>query len=227
MEKDIVYFVKDSESNEELRYSLRSLKNFPHYKVWFYGGCPKGLKPDHWVYVKQDKDNKWQNVSMMLDMVCVNRHISKNFWLFNDDFFIMEKIDKPKNYYRGDLYKRIVQLEDKTGITPYSQLLRDCAKECEALGIENPKDFSLHIPLKINKEKMLILRNLTDFEGFRSLYGSFCTKTKDRMNDCKITSLTKEYKEGCYLSTDERSFEYGLVGKQIREKFTDKCRYEL
>lgn len=36
---DIVYFVKESESNEELRYSLRSLKNFPRRKVWFYGGC--------------------------------------------------------------------------------------------------------------------------------------------------------------------------------------------
>lgn len=227
MEKDIVYFVKDSESNEELRYSLRSLKNFPHKNVWFYGGCPKGFKPDRYVYVKQDKDNKWQNISTMLDMACVNRHISKNFWLFNDDFFVMEKIEHPKNYYRGDLYKRIVQLEDKTGITPYSQLLRDCAKECESLGIECPKDFSLHIPIRINKEKMLNLRNMTEFEGFRSLYGSYCIKTKDKMNDCKITSLTKEYKGGCYLSTDERSFEYGLVGRQIRKMFQDKCKYEL
>ena len=36
--KDIVYFVKDTDTNEELRYSLRSLANFPHGKVWFYGG---------------------------------------------------------------------------------------------------------------------------------------------------------------------------------------------
>ena len=66
MEKDIVYFVKESESNEELRYSLRSLVNFPHRYVWFYGGCPEGLNPDFHVPVKQDKDNKWKNVSMML-----------------------------------------------------------------------------------------------------------------------------------------------------------------
>ena len=51
---DVVYFVKDTKENEELRYSLRTLKNFPHAKVWFYGGCPEGLKPDHHVYVKQD-----------------------------------------------------------------------------------------------------------------------------------------------------------------------------
>lgn len=223
---DIVYFVKESESNEELRYSLRSLKNFPHRRVWFYGGCPKGLQPDQHIFVKQDKENKWKNVSTMLDLACRNNYITKDFWLFNDDFFIMEKINKPRNYYRGDLYKRIVQLEDKTGLTPYSQLLRDCAKECESLGFTT-KDFSLHIPLKINRINMLCLRNMTDFEGFRSLYGNAYTNTKYMMNDCKITSLTKEYTSGCYLSTDERSFESGIVGKQIRSKFQDKCEYEL
>lgn len=60
---DIVYFVKESDENEELRYSLRSLKNFPHKRVWFYGGCPKGLKPDVHVYVEQNEQNKWQNVN--------------------------------------------------------------------------------------------------------------------------------------------------------------------
>lgn len=226
MEKDIVYFVKESESNEELRYSLRSLKNFPHHRVWFYGGCPKELKPDYHVHVIQDKDNKWKNVSTMLDMVCKNKKITKDFWLFNDDFFIMEKIEHPKNYYRGDLYKRIVQLEDKTGLTPYSQLLRDCAKECESLGV-GTKDFSLHIPLKINRTNMLCLRHMTNFEGFRSLYGNCYIRTNCTMRDCKITSTSKEYTEGCYLSTSDLSFEKGLVGKQIREKFPDKCEYEL
>lgn len=117
--QDIVYFVKDSPTNEELRYSLRSLANFPHGRVWFYGGCPDGLKPDQHIYVKQDQDNKWQNVNMMLRMVCSNDEVSKDFWLFNDDFFVMEKVEKPTNYHNGDLYKRIVQLEDKhSGITP-------------------------------------------------------------------------------------------------------------
>lgn len=47
---DIVYFVKESAKNEELRYSLRSLKNFPHGRVWFYGYCPSFLKPDKCKY---------------------------------------------------------------------------------------------------------------------------------------------------------------------------------
>ena len=225
--QDIVYFVKESESNEELRYSLRSLVNFPHRNVWFYGGCPAGLKPDHHVYVKQDKENKWQNVSMMLDIACNNPKITEDFWLFNDDFFIMEKIEHPKNYYRSDLYKRIVQIEDVyKGFTPYSKLLRNCVKELEALGCTT-KDFSLHIPLKINKLDMLNIRKLTDFEGFRSLYGNYYNIANETLNDCKITILGKGYKGGCYLSTDDRAFKDGVVGKQIRERFPDKCKYEL
>ena len=55
-------------------------------------------------------------------MACNNRHISSNFWLFNDDFFVMERVEKPTNYYNGDLYKRIVQLEDTYhGITSYTE----------------------------------------------------------------------------------------------------------
>ena len=47
MRHDIVYFVKNTEENEELVYSLRSVeKNFPYNRVWFFGGCPNGLKPD-------------------------------------------------------------------------------------------------------------------------------------------------------------------------------------
>ena len=36
---DIVYFVKDTPTNEELRISLRSVaKNMPHKRVWVFGG---------------------------------------------------------------------------------------------------------------------------------------------------------------------------------------------
>lgn len=222
---DIVYFIKECKENEELRYSLRSLKNFPHDKVWFYGGCPTYLQPDYYVKVLQNQPNKWQNVNMMLRMACKNPMISDEFWLFNDDFFVMKKIDKPINYYNGDLYKRIVTLEDKyNGITPYSQMLRNCCKELESIGCET-KNYTLHIPLLVNKKKMLEVLNMSDFPGFRSLYANYCKIGGEQMRDCKITSKDKLYKDGIYLSTDDDSFN-GAVGDQIREIFNTKCKYE-
>ena len=37
---DIVYFVKPSEDNDELKYSLRSLKNLNHGQVYLVGYRP-------------------------------------------------------------------------------------------------------------------------------------------------------------------------------------------
>lgn len=222
---DIVYFVKETYINEELRYSLRSLKNFPHNKVWIYGYCPKYIKPNHYVRVLQDQDNKWQNVNKMLRLACINPKITDNFWLFNDDFFIMRPVKNPTNHYNGDLYQRIVKLEDKySKITKYSQLLRNCCKELESLGCDT-KNYTLHVPMLFNKKKALELFSLTDFPGFRSLYANYFKIGGNQMRDVKITSRTKEYKGGIYLSTDERSFD-GEVGKQIRDIFSDKCKYE-
>lgn len=223
---DIVYFVKESESNEELRYSLRTLVNFPHRKVWFYGGCPKGLHPDEHVKVLQDKENKWKNVSTMLNMACSNPDITKNFWLFNDDFFIMNKVLHPVNYFSGDLYKRIVQLEDKHGgITEYSAELRKMCEELEALGCTT-KNYAVHYPMLINREKALEVLNMTDCPMFRCIYGNYVNLRAMYTNDCKIISTTKEWNGNDYLSTVDESFSKGKVGKQIRELFSEPCKYE-
>lgn len=222
---DIVYFVKESAKNEELRYSLRSLKNFPHNKVWFYGYCPKSLKPDKWVKVSQREDNKWKNVNKMLRKACQNPEITEDFWVFNDDFFVMEKIENPTNHYNGDLYKRIVDIENKyQRITPYTQLIRDVCKELGSLGCET-KDYTLHVPMLVNKLKMLEILNLTDCIGYRSLYANYFQIGGEKMRDVKITSKNKPYRGGKYLSTDDNSFN-GLVGEQIRWNFPDKCKYE-
>lgn len=224
---DIVYFVKDTPENEELRYSLRSLSNFPHKKVCFYGCCPKGLNPDIHFKYKQDGKTKWENVNMMLRSACQSDLITENFWLFNDDFFIMNKVLNPQDYHSGDLYKRIVQLEDKHGgITEYSLQLRNMCKELEALGC-NSKNYAVHYPMLINKKYALEVLNMTDCPMFRCLYGNYATVKSINVNDCKIIDKEKEWKGTDYLSTEDKAFEEGVVGKQIREKFPDKCKYEL
>lgn len=224
---DIVYFVKDTPDNEELRYSLRSLSNFPHRRVCFYGGCPKGLIPDTHFKFEQNGRTKWENVNKMLRGACQSDLITKNFWLFNDDFFIMNKVLHPVNYFSGDLYKRIVQLEDKHGgITDYSSQLRKMCQELEALGCSS-KNYAVHFPMLINRKKALELLNITDNPMFRSLYGNFANVKAEWTNDCKIISKDKEWKGSDYLSTEDKAFAEGIVGKQIRERFPDKCKYEL
>lgn len=222
---DIVYFVKDTETNEELRYSLRSLKNFPHNKVWFYGGCPKGLKPDHHISVLQDQPTKWANIFKMFKLAVQNKDISKNFWLFNDDFFVMKPVEKGPNWYDGDLYKRVVTLEDKhNGITAYSQQLRYTLQELEGMGCDTI-NYALHVPMLINREKGRELYKIMDGPMIRCVYGNYFNVGGVEHSDVKIDSIDKLYKDGEYLSTNDKSFK-GAVGKQIADLFPEKCKYE-
>ena len=224
--QDIVYFVKDTPTNEELRYSVRSLANFPHGKVWFYGGCPDGLKPDRHVYVKQDQPTKWANIFKMYKMVCSNEEISEDFWLFNDDFFIMKKVKKGPNYYEGDLYKRVVTLEDAHGgITPYSQQLRYTLQELEGMGCET-KNYALHVPMLMNREKGKELCNIISGPMIRCVYGNYFKIGGEDHRDVKIDRIDRVAKDTEYLSTNDKSFS-GMVGDQIRATFPDKCKYEL
>lgn len=224
---DVVYFVKDTKENEELRYSLRTLKNIPHRKVWFYGGCPEGLKPDYHVYVKQDQENKWLNINKSINQAVRNPEISKTFWLFNDDFFIMKEVRVPQNYYDGSLYKRIVNLEDRFGkFTAYSQQLRKICLDLDSMGCST-KNFCVHIPMLVNKEKAIEVLNIESCHMFRSLYGNYHNIRAEEMPDYKISRTDLKWNgESMFLSTTEKSFK-GEVGKQIRELFPDKCKYEI
>ena len=224
--QDVVYFVKDTATNEELRYSLRSLKNFPHGKVWFYGGCPDRLKPDYHIEVEQDLPTKWANIFKMFKMACLNEDITKDFWLFNDDFFIMKLVKHGPNYYCGDLYKRVVTLEDKhNGITPYSQQLRYTLQELEGMGCTTI-NYALHVPMLINRKKGEELAKIINGPMIRCAYGNYFSIGGKDHQDFKIDSCTRPYKDGDYLSTNDKSFRYGVVGQQIREIFSDKCKYE-
>ena len=187
----------------------------------------KRVEPGYTFEFKQDERNKWENVNKMLRSACNNNAITKNFWLFNDDFFVMNKVLHPVNYFSGDLYKRIVQIEDKHGgMTEYSSELRKMCQELEALGCSS-KNYAVHYPMLINRQKALELLNTTDCPMFRCLYGNYSNVKAEWANDCKIVSKEKEWKDSDYLSTEDNAFTDGIVGKQIRERFPDKCKYEL
>lgn len=230
MKHDIVYFVKQQPFNEELRYSVRSVeKNFPYNKIWFYGGCPLGIKPDKHIFVKQDKPTKWENVRKMLYEVCRNEDITENFWLFNDDFFIMQKIEEPKNYCNGTLESRIKEIEDRRNghKSEYSINLAITKQLLEEGGYPTI-NYAVHIPMLINRKKALeTLNKFPDSPMFRSLYGNYVRLPAVDMPDVKIHCQTVKPKEDAImLSSSDRSFEVGYLGAFIKRSFKEKSKYE-
>lgn len=231
MKHDVVYFVKESSANEELRYSLRSIcENFSFRKAWFYGGRPSYLQPDGWVHVVQNQRTKWMRTTAMIRQICENKDITEDWWLFNDDFFVLRKTEGIEAPYYRDIYRHIVRIEDRhlQRATAYTQELRRLAATLERRGC-TVRNYALHMPILINKEKALAtLDAFQDCPMFRSLYGNYNDIGGTEIQDCKIAGLDRlPEADAIFMSTDDNSFAYGRAGAFIREKFREPCKYEL
>ena len=226
---DIVYILKEDAEADELRYSLRSVcENFPYREIWFYCGKPEGITPDHYVPFRQKGIMAWEKVTSTIEEICKNRKISDDFWLFNDDFFIMKPVEDMPTYYDGTLLKRIQQIEKRRGNVSslYSYQLRNTR---DALMEDSYKTFNyaVHMPMLINKKKALqTIRKYPKIAMFRSLYGNMHNVGGKQHVDVKIFDEKKPKKDADFLSTTEKSFKVCPVGEFIREKFPDKCKYE-
>ncbi|HRN29777.1 MAG TPA: hypothetical protein PK890_08770, partial [Terrimesophilobacter sp.] len=102
MTLDLVYLVRPGNNNPELRMSLRSLKNFPHGKVWIVGHKP------NWVanvrHIKGNPtNNSHANVFLNVLAACEHPDTPDEFVIMNDDFYITRPIQKIPNWYRSTL----------------------------------------------------------------------------------------------------------------------------
>lgn len=229
---DIVYFVKDAPSNEELRYSLRSMcANMPHKRVWIFGGRPANIEADIHVKVNQEGKTKWDKVRSMFEMACLNKELTDDFILFNDDFFIMQPTDKIEPLYRGSLADHIKVIEDACWHKPsdYTRQLRRMNEHLESMGLST-LSYELHIPFIFNKKQLLYLINkYPDMRCTRTFYGNFYNVGGKQHRDVKIFSdkPSFDYKTSRFLSTDDSVVNVNNnAWRYIRKQFPKKCEYE-
>ena len=227
---DIVYILKADASDRELRYSLRSVeKNLPHRKVWFYCGKPAGLEPDEYVRHKQVGETKGERVRSSLIEVCKNDKITKRFWLMNDDFFILQPMTSEKPYFSGMLRDRIDEIDKKRGRqTNYTKELAFCESLLKSEGYTTFAYDAIHIPMLIQSEKMLeALETFPMCNMVRSLYGNFAMIGGNPHSNVKVKNGRKRLnKEADFVSTDDNSFNFGMIGQDIRQMFKEKSRFE-
>lgn len=226
---DIVYILRANTPARELRYSLRSIeKNMDHGKVWFYCGCPDGFVPDEHVPQEQRGASKWERVRSSLVEVCKNDKISKQFWLFNDDFYVMKPMQSAKNYHRGLLADHIKDIEQRHcgGSTAYTRNLRMCEQQLREAGLTT-LDYAIHIPMLVDREKALeALRMFPRCPMFRSIYGNHAQIGGDFIKDCKTTDCERIIDANePFFSTSNRAMA-GRVLEQMEKLFPDPCRYE-
>lgn len=233
---DIVYLVKDSDVNEELTFSLRSLKNIPHDKVFLVGGFPANINPEKVYHIPTAQGpNKYHNTTSSLRTVANTSEVSEDFILMNDDFFIMSPIKDPKselNLYRGYL-SDIIASYDKRPVHNiiYYNALCDIYSFLLHLGFDDPKCYELHLPMIMNKKNVRDMFCIRGVNGLpvlfhRTLYGNLYTHGALYTKDVKLSATTPMMPESPYfLSTSDGYF--AKIKLFLNNIFNQKSEYEL
>ena len=226
---DIVYILKDEFNCEELRYSLRSVeKNFPHRFVWFVGGQPKGFHPDRAIQHKQVGSTKWDMIKNSMWKAVENEEVSDDFFLFNDDFFVMKKFEGEfVNYVDMTLAERIDELRRNVHpwLNPYGRTLFKAEQELISLGCPT-MNYDVHLPMVFNKELFKASINKCSSPQMRSVYGNLNAIPFVIHQDVKVYDMETIPEAPDFLSTNEGVFEKGRVGAYIREQFPTPSRWE-
>ena len=225
--RDIVYILKDEDATQELRYSLRSVEaNFPHRYVWFVGGCPKGLKPDRVLKHKQTGVNKWERIRSSMYEVIKQEELTDEFYLFNDDFFVMKPFKGEFiNYVDCTLNDRINEFKDENNMNNYARTLVDVRNELAAQGY-NTMNFEVHMPMLFKKAEVYEAVKKCLSPQMRSIYGNVTGCRYIQHKDVKVHQVDVVPKDADFISTSNRTFAYGQVGAYIRQVFDKESKYE-
>ena len=234
---DVVYVVKPSERNEELRYSLRSVAaNLTHDRVWLSGFTPTWAANVGSI-ANDQTTSKHGNALGNLLAACRHPDVSERFVLMNDDFFVTAPVETVPTLHRGPIagvladYKRQFPRGSRY-IEAMAETL-DTLRSWSIVGGE-PLSYEMHAPMVIHKAAMIEVierarRCAIDVERIhnRSLYGNVARLGGERVEDVKVYGLGGYDRPPIpFLSTSDASFRRGLVGRHLRRMFPDAGAYE-
>ena len=220
---DIAYIfqsgVKDSIA---LRYSLRSLVNIAHDRVFLVGDKPDWVCNVIHVAVRDFNNPRFYRIRAVntwnkIINIC-RTDISDDFILFNDDYFLLNKVDTIPYYYRG----RVPVFRNPTG---YQEMVMRSAK-----GFENPLHFGTHTPIVYQKSRFLDISALYKISQGLDHKIIYCNHYKvepvERMMDCKIRSISKFKLKGTFVSTVNKIESDPVFEKEMNRVFPEKSKYE-
>lgn len=223
---DVVYIVKPGDNNEELRYSLRSLVNLPHRKVWIVGYTPRWVTGVESIPGNIFSAAQW-NVIDNLRLAAVNVPADR-FVIMNDDIFPMQAPELDVPLYRGPLADQI-----RRSAGWWRDSLEKTYAYLVSQGYDQPISYELHRPVVMERDKLLEIAKLamswqTPYPPqWRTLYGNLYKVGGVPASDGKIKSGSrKDWRSLPVLSTEDISFRVHEVGRVIRATFPQPSPYE-
>lgn len=236
---DIVYTVKASATNDELKYSLRTIENLPHDRVYIIGGCPEFVNQDTVTFIPTDTlPSKYDTTLNNLKVACSLKSLSEDFIWMNDDFYILQKVEDPMrelNLQKGSIRLWIKEYKKHNlALTKYMLGVEHTLEYLKSLGIPDPACYEMHTPFVYNKSRV---KSLLEREGLksvpmiqiRSVYGNIYNLNGELTEDVKVLrkdnlDLSKFDNKKFMSSSD---FTWPKLEPYIKLKFNKKGVHEL
>lgn len=227
---DIVYVCRDG-ANPELRYSLRTLQNVHHERVWIFGGAPSWINQGTVRFQSRPQSGRgpYHATRNHIQAACNTPAVSDPFLLWNDDFYAMEHVGRVPVYHRGPVTALLEQY-DKARI-PWVIGLRETAALLQDQGLlDGAMSYDVHLPLLIHKAEMreaLRLANKTQIRALhlRTLYGVIANLGGVEHLDPKMYRRSEPFPRGAWLSSSNDTFR-PTVEPVLRYLFPEESIYE-
>lgn len=201
--KDIVIPYLKNQSGELKACISLIEKNVPHRNIYVV----EDYESSRYSYISHI------NQIQKLDWALKNLDLTEEFYLFNDDFFILEPVQDIPYMHRGTLSDHITS-------RPHGQYSRNLRITRDWIN-EDALSYEVHVPFLFNRETLRVLIESLrhGIESgkcpfIRSWYGNCAKVGGVQILDVKNV---ENYESYTYLSTTEQSFKRG-IGEYIRGK---------
>lgn len=244
--KDILYVVKNSRNNEELKYSLRSLQRFGdgYWRIYIViDKCPSWIDTQK-VTVLERPITYYKERDIMDSIVyaCQNTDISQDFIFYNDDFYL----NAPINFQNYPVYTRSYDLHhyvwaDTRVHLRWRRYTRIIERTYHALYNRGLPilTYDLHVPMVFNRTLFPEVMQSYDWEDpmrlgftFRSIYGNTLGLPAVPISDVKLdkvvsyNGLVRWLEKQRFFSSGDNSESRRQIFDYLGRKFPDPSIWE-
>ncbi len=143
VEPDVLYVVRQGDKNAALRYSLRSLGNLPHRRVFIAGYCPDWVRGVTAVEAPR-RSNKFDSIEENVRHGVLHPDMGEHVVYMNDDFYITQPIDQVPVTHGGLINQYLGQQELKIRMRQTERILADEFEGAELYAYDG-----IHMPLPL------------------------------------------------------------------------------
>lgn len=223
---DVVYLLRRWPKDcIELKYSLRSLSNIQHDRVFIVWYRPRRIRKINHIQA-DDKWYRFDNVINKYRLICNDERISDDFILMHDDNYILNKLDTIPYYKRWTLKEHKEAIYDKFWENMYYKSINWVYEM-----FKKWYSFDVHTPIIYNKNKF---KKIIDMYWWlvaskRSIYCNYyhIKWVKYEHKDCKLYKGKLDIDDKAdFLSSDDNIVNEEKFINFIKQKFPNKSKYE-